>query len=220
MLLRRPRAAPCWACDVMWNRPSLLHPSTYPGPQSQSQSYTMPNRGRRRSSATQSPSPPMSYMAAPVPHLADAPEASTRRPMLGLRRDVESSREARAPNTALNQWRIGSAPMLFTTATATHIPFSSPATTTVPYAYNGPPHAPSQPHYHFQHEYQQPHPRTQSCSNTVPHHPHALRTSPFTRSQPHLLLSGGSSSRLEPGREPIEASGTSGKKKKAECVVM
>lgn len=89
-------------------RPSLLHPSTYPSPQSSGSI-------RRRSSAAQTP-PQMSYMAMPQTHPSyplNFPNSASRRPSLRPRRAVESSFDVRPPPIIdSNTGRRGSAPMV------------------------------------------------------------------------------------------------------------
>lgn len=196
-------------------RPSLLHPSIFSTPQSQSQSQTS-SVSRRRSSATRSPSPFMASVAAPVPDLAEGPDLfSRRRPALGQRRGVESSREIGTSHMSMSHGRSGSAPPL---PAAAGTPVSNSTVATSYCRHDGLPDASPQPQYQFQHQTILP--RTQSYSNTPSRPSHALRTSPFTRSQPHLLLSGSSSSRLESGRENMEGGAARAKKKKVGCVVM
>lgn len=86
-------------------RPSLLHPSTYPSPQSSGSI-------RRRSSAAQNP-PQMSYTPpTQSSHLPPSTHANaSRRPSLRPRRAVESSVELRPPPVVdPNSGRRGSAP--------------------------------------------------------------------------------------------------------------
>lgn len=88
-------------------RPSLLHPSTYPSPQSSGSI-------RRRGSAAPSPQPQMSYMASPrtqPAYLANTSNMPTRRPTLTPQHAVESIIDLRGP-TMINpdMGRRGSAP--------------------------------------------------------------------------------------------------------------
>ncbi|KAF1846357.1 uncharacterized protein K460DRAFT_367156 [Cucurbitaria berberidis CBS 394.84] len=118
-------------------RPSLLHPSTYPNPQSS-------GSVRRRSSAAQSP-PQMSYMASPQfqnPQLPPHPHANaTRRPSLRARRVVESTVDLRAPPLVNpDSGRRDSAPNV--AVQRRHVPlFSSPTMdrTSVPQGPQGAP---------------------------------------------------------------------------------
>jgi len=99
-------------------RPSLLHPSTYPSPQS---SGSM----RRRGSAAQSPPEQISYVPVaptPSPYSTSSTHMVTRRPTIGRpERVVESNMDLYTPPIPmLNHGRRGSAPAVQRRPVPTH----------------------------------------------------------------------------------------------------
>lgn len=90
-------------------RPSLLHPSTYPAPQSSGSI-----RRRRSSAAQQSPPLQMSYNAIPRTHSSQGvyTQSSTRRPIFAPQRSGDGRFIASPPPPALQDVRRGSAPVV------------------------------------------------------------------------------------------------------------
>jgi hypothetical protein len=92
-----PRVSPPRVQTSQTRRPSLLHPSTFPSPQSATS-------GRRRSSAAQSPVPQAVLNAPPLPNPNQSAYNATsynhqtgQRPSMRPRRNIESSVDIRPP---------------------------------------------------------------------------------------------------------------------------